>query len=113
MSGHTNAATSLNKDGLDAGEHSLEPFVSAPDAGGPVLIRILRIGALSLRGFQFGVLGLKGVGDILEKDQAEDDVLVLGRVHVVAQGIGGDPELGLEAEVRGGGVFFWVVPLTL
>ena len=36
---------------------------------------------------QVGVLRLEGVGDVLEEDQAEDDVLVLGRVHVVAQGV--------------------------
>ena len=48
------------------------------------------------------MLRLEGVGDVLEEDQAEDDVLVLGRVHVVAQRVGGGPELGLEAEVGGG-----------
>jgi hypothetical protein len=47
------------------------------------------------------VLGLEGVGDVLEEDEAEDDVLVLGRIHVVAQGVGGGPELGFEAEVGG------------
>ena len=51
---------------------------------------------------QLGVLLLEGVGDVLEEDQAEDDVLVLGRVHVVAQLVGRLPELLLEAEVRGG-----------
>ena len=45
------------------------------------------------------MLRLEGVGDVLEEDQAEDDVLVLGRVHVVAERVGGRPELGLEAEV--------------
>jgi hypothetical protein len=34
------------------------------------------------------VLGLEGVGDVLEEDEAEDDVLVLRRVHIVAQGVG-------------------------
>ncbi len=47
-------------------------------------------------GFELGVLGLEGVGDVLEEDQAEDDVLVLGRVHVVAERVGGCPELGLQ-----------------
>ena len=68
---------------------------------GAVLVRILRVGALRLLRFEFGVLGLEGVGDVLEEDQAEDDVLVLGRVHVVAERVGGGPELGLEAEVGG------------
>ena len=45
------------------------------------------------------VLLLEGVGDVLEEDQAEDDVLVLGRVHVVAELVGGGPERGLEAEI--------------
>ena len=43
---------------------------------------------------------LEGVGDVFEEDQAEDDVLVLRRVHVVAQLVGGEPELGLEAQRR-------------
>ena len=72
------------------------------DAGGAILVRIFRIGALRLLGFKLGVLGLEGVGDVLEEDQAEDDVLVLRRVHVVAQRVGGGPELGFEAEVGAG-----------
>ena len=61
---------------------------------------------------QLGVPGLEGIGDVLQEDQAEDDVLVFGRVHVVAQGIGGGPELGFETEV--GAVFFlrWFFELT-
>ena len=50
------------------------------------------------------MLGFEGIGDVLEKDQAQNDVLVLGRVHVVAQRVGGGPELSFEAEV-GAGVF--------
>jgi hypothetical protein len=39
----------------------------------------------------------------LKKDQAQDDVLVLGRVHVVAKRVGGGGlKLGLEAEVGAG-----------
>ena len=64
--------------------------------------RIFGVGALRLLRFELGVLGLEGVGDVLEEDQAEDDVLVLGRVHVVAQRVGGRPELGFEAEVGAG-----------
>ena len=45
---------------------------------------------------------LEGVGDVFEEDEAEDDVLVLSRIHVVAELVGGEPELGLEAEVGGG-----------
>ena len=72
------------------------------DVDGAVLVGVLRVGALRLLRLQLGVLRLEGVGDVLEEDQAEDDVLVLGRVHVVAQRVGGRPELGLEAEVGGG-----------
>ena len=46
-----------------------------------------------LLGCERGVLLLEGVGDVLEEDQAEDDVLVLGRVHVVAQLVGGGQSL--------------------
>ena len=42
------------------------------------------------------------VGDVLEEDQAEDDVLVLGRVHVATELVGGEPKLGFKADVSGG-----------
>jgi hypothetical protein len=48
------------------------------------------------------VVLLERVGDVLEEDKAEDDVLVLGRVHVAAEFVRGEPELGFEAEVGGG-----------
>jgi hypothetical protein len=47
---------------------------------------------------------LEGVGDVFQEDEAEDNVLVFRRVHVVAELVGGEPELGLEAD-GGGGVF--------
>jgi hypothetical protein len=47
---------------------------------------------------QLRVLGLEGVRDVLQEDQAEHDVLVFGRIHVVAQGVGHLPELGFVAE---------------
>jgi hypothetical protein len=50
------------------------------------------------------VVFVEAVGDVFEENEAEDDVLVFRRVHVVAELVGGEPELGLEAEV-GGGVF--------
>jgi hypothetical protein len=46
------------------------------------------------------VVLLEGVGDVLEEDQAEDDVLVLGGVHVIAELVGGGPQGRLEPEVR-------------
>ena len=58
-------------------------FLRHPEnAGGPVLVGVLRVGAVLPLRFQLGVLGLKGVGDVLEEDQTEHDVLVLGGVHV-------------------------------
>jgi hypothetical protein len=48
------------------------------------------------------VIFLKCVGDVLEKDEAEHDVLVFGRVHVRTELVGSEPELGLEAEIGGG-----------
>jgi hypothetical protein len=43
----------------------------------------------------------KAIGDVLQKDQAENDVLVFRRVHVAAQLVGSEPELGFEADVGG------------
>ena len=77
---------------------------------GAVLVRVLGVGALRLLGLELGVLLLEGVGDVLEEDQAEDDVLVLGGVHAAAERVGHLPELGLVADVgRGGARGFWVV----
>jgi hypothetical protein len=74
------------------------------DVGGEVLVLVLGVGpgVVALAGDELGVVLLEGVGDVLEEDQAEDDVLVLRRVHVVAELVGGEPELGLEAEVGAG-----------
>src|SRR5205823_4155385 len=71
------------------------------DAGGAVFIAIFGVSALLLLGRELGVLGLEGVGDVLEENQAENDVLVFRRIHVVAQRIGGSPKLGFEADRRG------------
>jgi hypothetical protein len=55
-----------------------------------------------LAGEEFGAVFLEGVGDVFEEDEAEDDVLVFRRVHVVAEFVGGEPELGLETDGGGG-----------
>ena len=52
-----------------------------------------------------GVLSLEGIGEVHEEDQAEHDMLILSRVHVVAQRVGRRPELGLKAD--GGSNYFW------
>ena len=67
------------------------------DVLGPVLVGVLRIGTLMLLVLEPGVHLLEGVGDVLEEDEPEDDVLVLGRVHRAAQGVGHAPQLGLVA----------------
>ena len=75
------------------------------DIGGEVFVLVLGIGAgvvagvRVLAGDELGVMFVEGIGDVLEKDQAEDDMLVFRSVHVVAQLVGGEPELGFKAEV--------------
>ena len=73
--------------------------------------RDLRVSALLALRFELGVLRLEGVGDVLQEDQAEDDVLVLRRVHIVAEAVGHLPQLGLEAKVGTSLRFRICVPL--
>ena len=63
-----------------------------------VLVRILGIGALGLLRNEPRVLFLESVGDVLEEDEAEDDVFVLGGIHTATQRVGHAPELGLVAD---------------
>ena len=81
-------------------------FGHPEDVLGAVFVGVFGVGArvVALAGDEFGAVFLEGVGDVLQEDEAEDDVLVFRGVHVVAELVGGEPELGLEAEV-GGGVF--------
>ena len=55
------------------------------------------------------MLGLEGVRDVLQKDEPECDVLIVGGLHVAAQFVGCLEKLGLEAETASvacpGGVF--------
>ena len=69
----------LARVGLDVGPARIGGHPE--DFLGAVLVRILRVGALVTLGLQLGVGLLEGVGDVLEEDQPEDDVLVLGGVH--------------------------------
>ena len=66
------------------------------DVLGVVFVRIFGIGAgvVAFACDQLRVVFLEGVGDVFEEDEAEDDVLVFRRVHVAAQLVGGEPELG-------------------
>jgi len=56
---------------------------------------------------------LEGVGDVLEEQQAEGDVPVLGRFHIAAQGLGHLPELGFVADGGGGRVRLASIVLSL
>ena len=69
------------------------------DVLGDVLVAVLSGVFAPLREHARAAL-LEGIGDVLQEDQSEDDVLVLGGVHRAAQGVGHRPELGL---VAGGG----------
>jgi hypothetical protein len=71
------------------------------DAQGAVLVGILGVGAALFVGDELRVLFLEGVGDVLEEDEAEDDVLVLSGVHAAAERVGHLPELLLIAYRRG------------
>ena len=62
---------------------------------GRVLVLLLRVGALGfLQGHQLRVQLLEGVGYVLQEDQAQHDVLVLGGVHAAAEGVGHTPQIG-------------------
>ena len=67
------------------------------DALGEVLVPVLG-GLFTPFGEHRRVALLECVGDILEKDQTEDDVLVLGGVHAAAQGVGHPPQFGPEVQ---------------
>jgi hypothetical protein len=58
------------------------------------------VGAFAALRVELGVFGLERVGDVFEENQAEQNMLVLGRIHVVAQPVGRLPQLYREAERR-------------
>lgn len=68
------------------------------DVDRAVLVGILR--ARERVGRELRALPLESVRDVLEEDEAEDDVLVLRCVHMPAQPVRCCPERGLEAERR-------------
>ena len=57
------------------------------DVFGFVFVGVFRIGAsvVALAFEELGAVFLEGVGDVFEEDEAEDDVLVFRRAHVVPQ----------------------------
>ena len=97
--------------GLEEGPACL--FRDPEDIGGEILVFVLGIGAgvVALTGDELGMVLFETVGDVLQEDKAEDDVLVLGRVHVVAKLVSGEPQFPLKADIgrgvlggrRGGG----------
>ena len=54
------------------------------------------VGRVGKAARQLNALGTEGVGDLLDEDQAEHQVLVLGGVHVGAQLVGGGPQCLLD-----------------
>ena len=72
------------------------------DVLGDVLVAVLG-GFCTPLGEHLCVALLEGVGNVLEEDEAEDDVLVLGGVHAAAEGVGHAPELGAVVEGLAGG----------
>ncbi len=58
--------------------------------GGVGQVQVARL--VGERGLELRAALVEGVADVLEEDQAEDDVLVLGGVHRRAQLVGGGPE---------------------
>jgi len=73
---------------------------------GPVLVGVFWVGSLGAIRLELDSMFLEGIGDVLEKDQAEHDVLILSSIHVRAQRVGGSPEFGFEAKVRSAVVLF-------
>lgn len=60
-----------------------------------VLVFVFRVGTFKrpLAGLELGVDLFERVGDVLQEDEAEHHVLVLGSIDVLAQLVGGLPEL--------------------
>ena len=71
------------------------------DVFGFVFVGVFRVFAfvVALAGDEPGAVFLEGVGDVFQEDEAEDNMLVFRRIHVVAKLVGGKPELGFEAEI--------------
>jgi hypothetical protein len=66
------------------------------DVPGAILVGVLGVGALVDLPLQLAVALLERVGDVLEENEAEDDVLVLGGIQVVPQLVCGLPKRALE-----------------
>src|SRR5690606_6090494 len=60
---------------------------------------VLVLGPFGIVALELRALRHEAIGDVLEEDQAEDDVLVIRRLHVAAELVRSLEQLGLEAEV--------------
>src|SRR5690606_9020528 len=79
-----------------------EVFVAVLDDAVAVLLfpGVILAGGVGGEALQFLPLLLERVGDVLEEDEAEDDVLVLRGVHVAAELVSGLPEFLFEPQAR-------------
>jgi len=50
----------------------------------------------------YSAMGDGEIGDVIEENEVDDDVFVFRRVHVIAELVCGEPEIGLESEVGAG-----------
>ena len=66
-----------------------------------IFVTVFRISTFSFLRFKLGAFRFKRVGDVFKEYQAENDVLVFRRVHIVAERVGCRPEFGLKAKVSG------------
>lgn len=64
-------------------------------------VRVLGVGpgVVTFASEELSAMFLEAVRNVFEEDQAKDQVLVFRRVHVVVQLVGGESELGVEADI--------------
>lgn len=60
---------------------------------------VLVFGGLWVLDQQFGMAGLEGVGDVFQEDQPQGDMLVVARLHVASELVGGFEQLGLKTQL--------------
>src|SRR5687768_9734015 len=70
------------------------------DSDRAVLVRVFGVGAFTTLGLKRRMLLLERIGDVLEEDESEHNMFVLGRVHVVAERVRHLPQVLLEPERR-------------
>lgn len=67
------------------------------DVSGAVLVGVFGAGTARLLRHKLRLLLLEGIRDVLEEEEAENNVLVRGGVPAAAKRVGSSPQLGLEA----------------